>query len=244
MSLENKFKDAVCNICGERGNFVISDLDPRLDENTQLRENILCQSCGSSSRDRMLIYGFQEVLGTSQSLSKMQPDKKFRVLETSGVRGHPKYLENLYDYYNVWYEPELMKNGSYDVKKYADLQNLSFQDEYFDVILSSDVFEHIRLYKQAFLEVFRVLKPQGLLILQIPFLGLEKRDLELVEVIGDRDVFLATPQYHASNTLVYRIYGGLDLIPSLWNVGFYVRFIETEIPEYAISWQSMALCYK
>ena len=64
-------------------------------------------------------------------------------METSGTRGHPKYLENLYDYYNILYEPEIIKNKNYDVRKYGDLQNLHFQDENFDVILSSDVFEHL-----------------------------------------------------------------------------------------------------
>jgi len=45
-------------------------------------------------------------------------------------------------------------------------------------------------------------------------------------------------------TLVYRIYGGLDLILLLWRIRFYVRVIETEIPEHAISWQNVILCIK
>ena len=244
MPLENMLKNATCNICGEKGKFIISNLNPELDKITQLREDIICQSCGSISRDRMMVYCFQKALGTSTPLSKMKPNKKFRVLETSGTRGHPKYLENLYDYYNILYEPEIIKNENFDVRKYGDLQNLHFQDENFDAILSSDVFEHVRLYKKAFLEVFRVLKQGGFFILQIPFLELEKKNVEFVEALGDKDIYLAPPQYHAANTLVYRTYGGLDLIPLLWRIGFYVRFIETEIPKHAISWQNVILCIK
>ncbi len=244
MPLENMLKNATCNICGEKGKFIISNLNPELDKITQLRENIICQSCGSISRDRMMVYCFQKALGTSTPLSKMKTNKKIRVLETSGTRGHPKYLENLYDYYNILYEPEIIKNENYDVRKYGDLQNLHFQDENFDVILSSDVFEHVRLYKKAFLEVFRVLKHGGIFILQTPFLRLEKKNVEFVEALGDRDIYLAPPQYHAANTLVYRTYGGLDLIPLLWRIGFYVRFIETEIQEHAISYQNVILCIK
>lgn len=244
MRLEESLSHATCNICGQQGEFFISDLNPELDETTQLRENLYCGSCGSISRDRMLIYGFQGVLGISTSLCGMIPNRNIRVLETSGTRGHPKYLENLYDYYNIWYDPGIMKGESYDTRKYGDLENLRFQNDYFDVILSSDVFEHVRLYKKAFLEVFRVLRPGGAFILQVPFLGLEKGNLELVQALGDKDVYCAPPQYHASDTSVYTIFGGLDLIPLLWRIGFYVRFIEAEILQHAISWQNVILCYK
>jgi hypothetical protein len=249
MFSENVLKNATCNICGEKGKFIISDLN-------NLRENIICQNCDSISRDRMMIYCFQKALGTSIPLFKLRAKKigdvsslfkkhpKNRVLETSGTRGHPKYFEKICDYYNIWYEPELIKKEGYDIRKYGDLQNLHFQNEYFDVILSADVFEHIRLYKKAFSEVFRVLKPGGTFLLQIPFLGIDKKNQELVKVVEDKDVYLAPPQYHASNTLVYRIYGGLDLIPLLWKIGFYIKFIETEIPEHAISQQNIILCYK
>jgi len=47
-------------------------------------------------------------------------------LETSGTRGHPKYLENLYDYYNILYEPEIIKNKNYDVRKYGGFTEFTF----------------------------------------------------------------------------------------------------------------------
>ena len=161
MHLEQTLAYATCNICGQQGEFLISGLNPESDEpiTTQLRDNVFCQGCGSICRDRMLIHGLQEVLDTSTPLSVMIPNKDIRVLETSGARAHPKYLESLYDYYNISYHPEIMKGESYDTRKYGDLENLRFQDDYFDVILSSDVFEHVRLYEKAFLEVFRVLRP-------------------------------------------------------------------------------------
>jgi O-antigen biosynthesis protein len=244
MSLNDKFSESVCNICGETGRFKIKNINPDIDEMTALRENIYCDNCGSISRDRMMIYGFQQCFGLSSPLSKLTQDKHFTVLDTSGTRGHPGYFEKLYDYYNIWYEPDILKSGKYDKRKYGNLEKLTFPDNYFDVILSSDVFEHIRLDLDAFTEVYRTLKPGGCLILQVPFAGVDNNTIELVRVEGDKDIFLAPPQYHAANTLVYRIFGGKELIPNLWNLGFFVKYMDTEIPQNAISRQNMMMCIK
>lgn len=234
----------MCNICGSIGKFDYVSFNSSDDQLAQLRENIVCKSCGSISRDRMLIYMLQKHLKLDIPLANATKNKSIRILETSGARAHPEYLAKLFDYYNIWYDPKIISRGDYDIRKYGDLQNLKFPDNYFDVILSSDVFEHVRDDTKAFLECYRVLRPGGILILQVPFLGLEKRTVKLVETIGDSDIFLTLPQYHASNTLVYRLYGGLDLIPQLWRIGFFVRYVETQLPEFGISWQNILLGIK
>jgi len=50
----------------------------------------------------------------------------------------------------------------------ADIRNLPFDDEHFDVILCNHVLEHIPNDQKAMSELFRVLKPGGWAILQIP----------------------------------------------------------------------------
>lgn len=244
MSFCKNFEQCTCNICGEKGKFVILNVNPELPELTQLRENIICEKCGSISRDRMVIFALQQYLNTKLPLSLIKANKDFKILDCSATRGHPQYLDANFKYYNIWYEPEMIDNSSFEGRIYGDIQNLEFSDCYIDSVISSDVFEHVRLYKKGLSEVFRVLKPGGIFILTVPFLGLEKRNMELVETLGEKDVFLAPPQYHDSNTLVYRLYGGLDLIPLLWRIGFYVKFIETEIEDHAISWQNIILCQK
>jgi ubiquinone/menaquinone biosynthesis C-methylase UbiE len=52
-----------------------------------------------------------------------------------------------------------------------DITNLGFSDSSFDLILCSDVLEHIRNDGLAFSELARVLKSGGTLILTIPFLS-------------------------------------------------------------------------
>src|SRR5690606_16514451 len=53
-----------------------------------------------------------------------------------------------------------------DVK--ADIQNLPFEDNSFDVIFCNPVLEHVEDDKKALSELFRVMKPCGWGILQVP----------------------------------------------------------------------------
>ena len=64
---------------------------------------------------------------------------------------------------------ELKKQTDLHVEK-ADITNLPFQDNYFDVISCSEVIEHIKDDEQALSELSRVLKKRGILITTTPSL--------------------------------------------------------------------------
>lgn len=49
-----------------------------------------------------------------------------------------------------------------------DITNITYEDNYFDVILCSHVLEHIMDDQKAMKEFWRVLKPSGWAILQVP----------------------------------------------------------------------------
>jgi len=49
-----------------------------------------------------------------------------------------------------------------------DITNLPFEDDIFDAIICSHVLEHIQNDKKAISELFRILKPGGFAILQVP----------------------------------------------------------------------------
>jgi|SRR5688572_8606836 len=53
-------------------------------------------------------------------------------------------------------------------KKLADACALPYAENYFDVVISCDCFEHIRDDIKAIQEVHRVLKPKGMLIFTVP----------------------------------------------------------------------------
>jgi SAM-dependent methyltransferase len=64
-----------------------------------------------------------------------------------------------------------------------------------DHVITADVLEHVRRGDRAFREIHRVLKPGGYFFLQVPY-AREKATEVLVEVDGDRDIYLCPPQYH------------------------------------------------
>jgi len=56
----------------------------------------------------------------------------------------------------------------YKEKKICDVTNLLYPDNYFDVICSFDVFEHVRDDFKAISEVYRALKKDGFLLFTVP----------------------------------------------------------------------------
>ncbi len=225
-----------CNICGYCGEFA----DPTRGSN--LRESLVCGFCGSRSRDRMLIHTMGTALGRTAPVRHWRPDSSLRILETTGHGAHPYFLGQKFDYYNPRYDPDQIAAGG-DPRIFADVQSLPYENGFFDCVLSSDVFEHVRLDQRGFSEVFRVLKPGGAFVLQAPYDPAMTETRILVEVRGDQDIFLVPPQYHARHTLVYRIYGP-DLPAQLQRHGFSVTHIDSAIPHHAISRQDVFLARK
>jgi SAM-dependent methyltransferase len=189
----------------------------------------------------MLMYGLAVSLGKRLPIREWPADRSFRIFETAGYRGHPSFLGEKYDYYNTKYDPKKIAARA-DVRCYADVQNLPYPSEFFDCALSSDVFEHVRLDDRGFCEIFRVLKPGGVFVLQAPYGHIPDTHV-LVRPEGDKDIFLEPPQYHAEHTLVYRIYG-VDLLDRLRNLGFCVTRLHIAMPEYGISAQDTFLARK
>lgn len=111
-----------------------------------------------------------------------------------------------------------------------DLQSLTYQDNFFEICTSAEIFEHVPDDKKAFKEIYRVLQPGGVLLFTVPFEGSEYT-IERAQGFGDSLKYLTLPEYHndsmrGGKVLCYRDYGK-DILKRLEDVGF----IETEIIE-------------
>ncbi len=62
----------------------------------------------------------------------------------------------------------VIDDKSCEERKIADACNLPYDDNFFDVVVSFDVFEHIKNDQKAISEVYRVLKENGVLIFTVP----------------------------------------------------------------------------
>lgn len=143
------------------------------------------------------------------------------------------------DYYQTataWYEtkPDL----------YGDAQNLPFANQSFDSVLLLDVLEHLPHPETALAEIFRILKPQGILIIQVPFLyplhdqpldfhrwteyGLAQLSQKHCFSIKDQQVYghpLETAALLSNIALSKTLLNWLQAKNPLWLLGIFLPFI-------------------
>lgn len=143
----------ICLICGEE----FRCFAPFGSNN---RPNAKCPNCGSLERHRLLYHYLRESTdlfdaGREQSLLHFAPETMFQKVfrEQSSLKYFPC------DLHPAKYGEDVIK---------ADITAIPFEDNTMDVVLSSHVLEHIPDDRKAMAELFRVMKPGGWGVLQVP----------------------------------------------------------------------------
>jgi len=95
-----------------------------------------------------------------------------------------------------------------------DITDINFENDYFDFIICNHVLEHVQDDRKAMSELFRVLKPDGEAILQVPISKYNKETFEDFSIVSPRE----REKYFGQKDHV-RIYGK-DYKNRLENVGF------------------------
>ncbi|MBN2614586.1 MAG: methyltransferase domain-containing protein [Bacteroidales bacterium] len=178
------------------------------------RENNVCPLCQSTDRDR-LVYLFlkykTDLLTEPNTLLHVAPEpalyRKLRKHKNLHYFPVTKYQEGLY--YNVQIPS-------------ADLLDLPFEGETYDWVICNHVLEHIDDDKKAMTEIYRVLKPGGTALLQVPISFDLDKTYENPEVISAED-----REKHFGQFDHVRIYGN-DYIKRLESVGFQVSVLSQE----------------
>jgi len=131
-----------------------------------------------------------------------------------------------------------------DVK--ADICNLPFQDNSYDVVFCNHVLEHITEDVKAMSELYRVLKPGGFGVFQVP------QNTALETTYEDFNITSAEErQKHFGQYDHVRVYG-LDYFSRLNNIGFKTHtfkvvenYTPEEIKKYALMENEiLPICYK
>ncbi|MFA6547319.1 MAG: methyltransferase domain-containing protein [Candidatus Magasanikbacteria bacterium] len=134
-----------CPCCGWKGkNFLSSGK----------RHNVLCPNCGSFERHRLYYLYLKNTIPT---------DIKIKILHFAPE----KVITNLFKSYSNAEYLSVDINPKAAMMQ-ADITNLPFNDNSFDIIFCSHVLEHIVDDNKALKELFRVLKPDGFAIIQVP----------------------------------------------------------------------------
>jgi len=225
-----------CNICGHEGEF--GALAGHLAGLTvppgyEWREGLVCAGCGSICRDRALMVTLGCLLGEQEPLERWAPRPSVRVLETSGYRGHPPRLAERFDYFNTTILPPDDLPATIDGRTTANLEDLPYPDGFFDVVLTSEVLEHVGHLEAALAELYRVLADEGHAVITVPYFHDWPRTSTRAYRWRNRDVLLYPPEYHAEDTLVYRLFGR-DFLTTLDQSGFTVGYVKVSRPAFGI----------
>jgi len=140
-----KGKNCKCNIC----NSELKHFE-KLDNG-----NLLCPVCGSLPRSRRL----------NMLLNDKYLKPGFSVLDFSPSRALFRVLKKRKDilYFPTDFEDEFLADYHFDITK------IDAEPEKFDLILCYHILEHIENDSAAMRELFRVLKKQGMALIQTPF---------------------------------------------------------------------------
>ncbi|WP_338910788.1 class I SAM-dependent methyltransferase [Mycetohabitans rhizoxinica] len=94
-----------------------------------------------------------------------------------------------------------------------DVQNLTFDDNIFDLVTSNQVFEHVPDDIKGYRECFRVLRKGGALIFSVPLYDI--KNTEQIAYLTDKNiVFVGEPEYHDSRL------SGAKSAPTFWHHSF------------------------
>ncbi len=155
-----------------------------------LRDNFICQSCHSIPRERALMLVIEKHYPGWKSLS---------IHESSpGNRGvSVKLKEQCKSYTASHYYPNKKKGLIIDGFRNEDLENQTFEDGSFNLVVTQDVMEHIYNPSKAFSEIARTLKTGGAHIFTVPLINKFNNTERWANKAEDgAPIFLKEPEYH------------------------------------------------
>ena len=211
-------KGFTCNYCGaEYKKFVPEYPTPEIEGALKTHsvvagygDNVVCPNCLSKNRERLLKAVIAEYL----------PVTGKNILHFSPERNLHRWLRQQAPVTTVDLAPGFYRDIDSQIT-FADATNLSFPDNSFDIVIANHILEHIPDDKKAMREIYRVLRPQGVAILQVPY------SETLSTTIEEPDV--ADPHRQAARFGQkdhVRIYALRDYVQRLEAAGFGVRLLD------------------
>jgi hypothetical protein len=247
----NRFRrtTARCPLCGHEGSLLheLPDLETFAHHHIDpLRETLRCRGCKAKMRDRMLAAGLLDALGergvtasTIDELSTVLP-ADVTILDTDAHSRISHRLKDHPGFHRSLYVPDRANGDSLGEERLlnVDLERMPFSDDSFDIIITSEVMEHVRYVDRAHTEIARCLRPGGTYLFTVPYDERLERTWRLVDEETDRDL-VHPPHIHGDPMLreegirSYRVFGR-DITDQLAKAGLSAEFHRVERPELGI----------
>jgi SAM-dependent methyltransferase len=145
-----------------------------------------CLFCSANLRYELLAIDIKNRFG--QKLCEKD------VLELDPHSPLKNVLSGARSYTRSFYESERTAGSSRaDGARCEDIMALTFHNETFDLIVSSDVLEHVPVLEKAFSETARVLRPGGCHLFTVPPRAKTKKR---AEIIDGKIQHIESPEYH------------------------------------------------
>lgn len=212
-----------CSICGYSGFFEKNA--------SSFREGYQCCSCKASLRYQGQAGAIISEYGADHAFSLQELIdegyfQSFSIYEPGVAGPFRELFSNVLDYTNSFYWNDVEPGHIRDGLECQSLEKLTYYDDRFDLIISSDILEHVRKPWDAFSEIFRVLKPGGCHIFSIPLhLPMPSVSKYRVDTSTKDDIFIEEPRYHGDGrggkSLVYTDFGA-DMLNKLTDMGYEV----------------------
>lgn len=198
-----------------------------------IRETYNCQHCKASLRERgqaEAILACYEGLhaATLSELVEYSDFRRLHIYEPGTIGPFRRLFKRLPYYQQSDYYSEIERSKAPPDIPHQSLEKLCFADASFDLVITSDILEHVRLPERAFSEIARVLKPGGYHVFTVPLQEpLPATTVARVDTSGEFDKPLLPEHYHGNGkggrSLVYTDFGA-DVLQMLARAGCTAHF--------------------
>jgi len=221
-----------CWVCGFKQNsyeykdIVTADLSrswkltPRETEAFNRRESSYCRNCGSSLRSRALAEAIMKNYPESKSKYFIDwvdwaKERKLAIAEINYCGHLHKYLAEIPRIKVSQYHENTWRARLANLVKgirSEDITHLSYKSNSFDLVLHSEVLEHVYDVGKALAECRRILKPDGVCLFTTPLIMERKtKQKAKIDEKTKKVKHLGVPSYHGSgekDNLVFWEFGG------------------------------------
>jgi len=166
----------VCGICGEDEERIQRDvINEELRETWSLsvsekkmfdaRESAVCQNCKTSLRSSMHAKAISQVLSCRDNLWEAMQCDDFRQLKIAEINACGSVHQHISTHPGLEYsEYKPSEKGI----RHEDITKLTYEDNEFDAVITSDTLEHVPSWIEGLEEIRRVLKEGGYHIFTVP----------------------------------------------------------------------------
>lgn len=204
----------VCNLVGAVTDFAVT--------HANVRESVSAQVSGSINRQRQLVCALGLAICGSAHASLPEitalltaAGKRLYTAEANSAlfSALRQLMGDGQCVGSEWFGPEYRSGEAVNGVMHQDLQAPSFAPGSFDVILTSEVLEHVADAPRAERAIVELLRPGGVYCFTVPFLPTAAEDIVLAEHNAAGELVLHGPaQYHGDplrpeqGALVYRLF--------------------------------------